>query len=242
MSTLRIPDGLKPADGRFGSGPSKVPMGAVVALADTGATLLGTSHRQPPVKSLVARLGADDRLALWTVNAKAKNLTRGFRRPAALEEPLKDLAKEYPSGAVNLKDGLTQALASFEGLDGRQQVLVFLGDGKSTAGPLDGDDRAALCADMVRRQVGFYAVPLGTRLEPLNNDGFVARFLRDRGEGVHHLTFKVVRIEEMVGKLKTAGYRIVGENYGNTAWKEAFISPTRAHGTIVQLAESDQYE
>jgi phosphoserine aminotransferase len=56
VSTLRIPDGLKPADGRFGSGPSKVPMGAVAALADTGATLLGTSHRQPPVKSLVARI------------------------------------------------------------------------------------------------------------------------------------------------------------------------------------------
>jgi hypothetical protein len=52
------------------------------------------------------------------------------------------------------------------------------------------------------------------------------------------LTFKVVRLEELVQKLKTAGYRIVGENYSNAEWKEAFISPTRAHGTIVQLAES----
>ena len=90
-----------------------------------------------------------------------------------------------------------------------------------------------------------YRYPNGGKielLEPLNDEGFVARFLRDRGEGVHHLTFKVVRIEELVQKLKTAGYRIVGENYSNTEWKEAFISPTRAHGTIVQLAESDRYE
>jgi phosphoserine aminotransferase len=56
VSTLRIPDGLKPADGRFGSGPSKVPVSAIAALADTRATLLGTSHRQAPVKALVGRV------------------------------------------------------------------------------------------------------------------------------------------------------------------------------------------
>ena len=53
---IRIPDELKPADGRFGSGPSKVPEGAVSALAGVGATLLGTSHRRPPVKQLVQRV------------------------------------------------------------------------------------------------------------------------------------------------------------------------------------------
>jgi phosphoserine aminotransferase len=53
---IRIPDDLKPADGRFGSGPSKVPVGAVSALAEVGATLLGTSHRQAPVKQLVRRV------------------------------------------------------------------------------------------------------------------------------------------------------------------------------------------
>ena len=53
---LRIPDTLKPRDGRFGSGPSKVPAAAVEALGGTGGTLLGTSHRQPSVKALVARI------------------------------------------------------------------------------------------------------------------------------------------------------------------------------------------
>jgi phosphoserine aminotransferase len=56
---IKIPDSLLPADGRFGSGPSKVPNAAIAALQDVGATLLGTSHRQAPVKSLVGRLRSE---------------------------------------------------------------------------------------------------------------------------------------------------------------------------------------
>jgi phosphoserine aminotransferase len=51
-----IPDDLKPSDGRFGSGPSKVRAGAVDALARASAGILGTSHRQAPVKGLVRRV------------------------------------------------------------------------------------------------------------------------------------------------------------------------------------------
>ena len=55
-SDIQIPAELKPADGRFGSGPSKVRPEAIAALASEGAKLLGTSHRQAPVKNLVARV------------------------------------------------------------------------------------------------------------------------------------------------------------------------------------------
>jgi phosphoserine aminotransferase len=55
-ATLTIPTDLKPADGRFGCGPSKVRPEAVAALAASGAELMGTSHRQAPVKGLVRRL------------------------------------------------------------------------------------------------------------------------------------------------------------------------------------------
>jgi len=58
MSTLVIPAGLKPKDGRFGSGPAKVRPEQLAALASSGAAYLGTSHRQPPVKSLVRRIRA----------------------------------------------------------------------------------------------------------------------------------------------------------------------------------------
>ncbi|MCK1795342.1 phosphoserine transaminase [Streptomyces sp. XM4193] len=56
MAEIRIPDDIKPADGRFGAGPSKVRTEALGALAATGTSLLGTSHRQAPVKDLVGRV------------------------------------------------------------------------------------------------------------------------------------------------------------------------------------------
>ena len=54
--TLRIPDPIKPKDGRFGSGPSKVRPEQLTALSTTAAALFGTSHRQAPVKNLVGRV------------------------------------------------------------------------------------------------------------------------------------------------------------------------------------------
>ncbi|WFE63627.1 phosphoserine transaminase [Micromonospora sp. WMMD714] len=54
--TIRIPDDIKPADGRFGCGPSKVRPAAVSALADVATSYLGTSHRQQTVRAEVARL------------------------------------------------------------------------------------------------------------------------------------------------------------------------------------------
>ncbi|MGF1425211.1 phosphoserine transaminase [Kitasatospora sp. LaBMicrA B282] len=56
MAQIQIPADLKPADGRFGCGPSKVRPEALSALAATGTSLLGTSHRQAPVKNLVKRV------------------------------------------------------------------------------------------------------------------------------------------------------------------------------------------
>ncbi len=53
---IRIPENLKPADGRFGSGPSKVRQDQVAALAAAAPAYLGTSHRQTPVRSVVHRL------------------------------------------------------------------------------------------------------------------------------------------------------------------------------------------
>ncbi|HEX7323034.1 MAG TPA: phosphoserine transaminase [Mycobacterium sp.] len=55
-STLTIPDAIKPGDGRFGCGPSKVRPAQLQALVTTAAPLFGTSHRQAPVKDLVGRV------------------------------------------------------------------------------------------------------------------------------------------------------------------------------------------
>src|SRR5438034_2934560 len=55
-ATLQIPETLKPADGRFGCGPSKVRPEQVAHLVDSATTIMGTSHRQKPVKAVVGRV------------------------------------------------------------------------------------------------------------------------------------------------------------------------------------------
>jgi phosphoserine aminotransferase len=58
QASLAIPDELKPADGRFGCGPSKVRPQALARLASEGAVVMGTSHRQKPVKALIGEIRA----------------------------------------------------------------------------------------------------------------------------------------------------------------------------------------
>ena len=55
---ITIPPELIPADGRFGSGPSRVRRTALVSLGVSGTSVMGTSHRQSPVKQLVHRVRA----------------------------------------------------------------------------------------------------------------------------------------------------------------------------------------
>ena len=57
-TVLQIPDDLKPADGRFGSGPSRVRPEQLEHLAGEGAAIMGTSHRQAPVKRVVGQIRA----------------------------------------------------------------------------------------------------------------------------------------------------------------------------------------
>jgi phosphoserine aminotransferase len=99
-STLILPDELRPRDGRFGSGPSKVRQEAVAALAAAAPTYLGTSHRQPPVRSVVGRIRA--------------GLAELFELPAGYEVALGN------GGTTLFWD-----LATFSLIERRSQHLVF---------------------------------------------------------------------------------------------------------------------
>ncbi len=74
--------------------------------------------------------------------------------------------------------------------------------------------------------------------EPERND-FLQRFLARHGEGPHHLTFKVDEIGEALARVESAGCTPIGINLEDPIWREAFITPAEAHGTVVQLAESN---
>jgi phosphoserine aminotransferase len=95
-----LPGELRPADGRFGSGPSKVRQEAVAALAAAAPRFLGTSHRQAPVRSVVGRIRA--------------GLAELFDLPAGYEVALGN------GGSTLFWD-----LATFSLIERRSQHLVF---------------------------------------------------------------------------------------------------------------------
>src|SRR5919108_5482667 len=66
IATPILPERLRPRDGRFGSGPSKVRPEAVAALAAAAPTYLGTSHRRDGVRSVVRRI-RDGLRDLWSL-------------------------------------------------------------------------------------------------------------------------------------------------------------------------------
>jgi hypothetical protein len=78
-------------------------------------------------------------------------------------------------------------------------------------------------------------------LEPwrTEQDNFLQRFLDTRDEGPHHLTFHVDDIEQLVATLLVCGITPVQVDLSFPGWKEAFLLPRDAHGTVVQLAASE---
>lgn len=74
-------------------------------------------------------------------------------------------------------------------------------------------------------------------LEPLGPAGFLPKFLAQRGEGVHHLAFKVTDIEAKLRDLRSLGIEpehVILQG----PWLEAFIHPRQAHGCLIQLLET----
>jgi hypothetical protein len=110
----------------------------------------------------------NDRFAIWTINVNPKDLTKGFQEPKNAAKALGTLNQEYGSGATDLVKNLTKAATSFEDRAGRQQVIVYLGSGASTIDDNQAGARSKLCSDLVQREIAFYPIPLGSRLDPKN--------------------------------------------------------------------------
>ncbi|OFV86986.1 MAG: hypothetical protein A3J75_05735, partial [Acidobacteria bacterium RBG_16_68_9] len=85
----------------------------------------------------------------------------------------------------------------------------------------------------------------GYKVELIQNgpgeSSFVERFIARRGEGLHHLSIDVDRLDPYVDELEADGVRVVDRRELRGGQKTAFISPRSAHGVLIQLWQSPEF-
>ena len=74
-------------------------------------------------------------------------------------------------------------------------------------------------------------------IDPLEKDSFVQRFLDHRGEGPHHITIQVDDLQEIHRRLEENGIPTFGLAEPFPNWKEMYVHPKHAFGTLIQFAE-----
>jgi methylmalonyl-CoA/ethylmalonyl-CoA epimerase len=76
-------------------------------------------------------------------------------------------------------------------------------------------------------------------LEPTGPESTIAKFIQKRGEGIHHLCFRVDDIEEHLARLKAQGYRLINETPvpGAHGCRVAFLHPAAGNGVLIELSE-----
>jgi methylmalonyl-CoA epimerase len=102
--------------------------------------------------------------------------------------------------------------------------------------------RELFCAPFTDQGYRWTTVELGTScfielLDPLDEAGFVHRFIEKRGEGPHHITIQVDDLEATHTLLEGKGIKTFGYSEALPGWKEFYIHPKEAFGTLIQFAE-----
>jgi methylmalonyl-CoA/ethylmalonyl-CoA epimerase len=102
--------------------------------------------------------------------------------------------------------------------------------------------RELFSAPVPQQKFRWTTIELGTScfielIDPLERDGFVHRFLETRGEGPHHITVQVDDIKETRRILEDEGIPTFGYAEPFPGWKELYIHPKNAFGTLIQFAE-----
>ncbi len=79
-------------------------------------------------------------------------------------------------------------------------------------------------------------------LEPWDTErnDFLERFVARAVAGPHHLTFKVTDLDVALDAARAPGFTPVGIERSDPRWQEAFIHPREAHGTVVQIAQTNE--
>jgi len=80
-------------------------------------------------------------------------------------------------------------------------------------------------------------------MEPMTNDSPISKFLRDKGEGIHHIAITADNIENDVARAKKNGMRFLGEiRSGSYGRKIAFIHPKSLNGVLTEFCQSPPIE
>lgn len=76
-------------------------------------------------------------------------------------------------------------------------------------------------------------------LEPLNAESTVAKYIEKRGEGIHHLCFRVDNVAAKLEELKAAGFRLINPEPvpGAHGCRVAFLHPAAGNGVLIELSE-----
>jgi methylmalonyl-CoA/ethylmalonyl-CoA epimerase len=76
-------------------------------------------------------------------------------------------------------------------------------------------------------------------MEPMTDDSPISKFLRDKGEGIHHIAITADNIEDDVNRAKKNGMRFLGEiRSGSYGRKITFIHPKSLNGVLTELCQS----
>lgn len=75
-------------------------------------------------------------------------------------------------------------------------------------------------------------------LEPLG-EGWLARFLAKRGQGLHHLTLRTQDIHGAMQRISANGYELIDVHLDREGWKDAFMRPSQTYGTLIQIVQID---
>jgi methylmalonyl-CoA/ethylmalonyl-CoA epimerase len=76
-------------------------------------------------------------------------------------------------------------------------------------------------------------------LEPSGPQSTIAKFIEKRGEGIHHICFRVDDIEAQLARLQQQGYRLINESPvpGAHGCRVAFLHPAAGNGVLIELSE-----
>ena len=79
-------------------------------------------------------------------------------------------------------------------------------------------------------------------LEPTGPDSPVAKFIEKRGEGIHHLCFRVENIDDHLARLESEGFRLINQSSvaGAHGCRVAFLHPTAGNGVLIELSEKQE--